>query len=1247
MKIAFLADLHVNIGTYAGGDKDGLTFRMRDFIDAFKWAVNKIVEEIKPDIVFILGDIYEHPNPPSNIRRLFNSQISKLNAAGIAVHILVGNHDACKLHHALEPIEGMSLPNTYIYYSPKVVETASDKDPVFFVFPHSEKVERREISMRDYFLETVKEWRPQIKKLKAEGRQTFLLGHFPIKGASQADKAFNPDEEDISCNDIDIANPSYGLFGDFHATQKLGSKTDAMYVGSLERSNFNDITSKKGFVVYDSNGVENPVLGKHIGFVEYENARPMHLLKGNYDEIKKQIELLEDVKDSITKIEFQGDRTQYVQFDKEQASIKKKMLSSGAKLVLITSKIEDAARAEAAKRIQQEIQKMDDVEIGDVDHVVHSAVEMNSKDPVEAKITSDLSREIMATVRARRVTTTGHVTSGSVRIHGVKGHNFQKFGEDKNIIEFDQGARYFLGTGDGEIPQWQKEDFHRKGKIFLDKCTAESQRRILSIIGMVDNDPSVSNGSGKSTVIEMISYALYEKRSREYIHKFGDREKGKSTTSIMRERNGVIDCQVAFVDLLFSVDNSLWLLRRGRRIQGKDLSKHESILELHCITSDGFVYSEGSHGGHRGEDANKALTELVRMPFETFCNSLLFGQNDAGQFLVGTDKVRKEIIINILQLDILNEYLEETRGRKRILESETSSIKAQIEVLSEGAEELISNLQKSITEFDAKIVELESNISEIKKKISEACLTEFVSSYEKAKADVDAKSKEIENKSKEMEKELSNLQTQFETAKKTRTEKETLTKQIQKRIQDSKQLLLSHESSVEKFQEAKYASEMDLVNSAKKAKPGREEQKAKIQASLDSILPVYGELEGAIRERNLELESLKNLKEKCENGNKVQCAKCRQLVGIGHIEAEIIRVSSELSLKKSRRDELVKEKGGFEKEIKEVKIKLSNIEKYIEKESGLIVEKQAFENSKTQILEIKERIIVAEKELTEATESLMVSSNDKNIIEDKLNSISENKKKVLAPYLSEKAKSEESLRLAKDALAEAKKTLAAFETEEKGFLSSLDAQKALKSKAEAKIEATKDSLVKAKDLEKTLTFQLESIERLKVLDWVFGPDGAQVHIIEKYMPLLNYHLQEFLDIVSDCKIRASIVTDGKKEGKVEIVIGGDISSVSEGTSGGEGVKLRLSLDMALGMLSLTRANGCIDSIYIDEAIAAVDVDSKDRVFELLYKLQEHFRTVVIVSHDPALQEKIKETIVINKIDGISTVQRQYYELEKV
>ena len=249
----FISDLHVNASTYGGDeDRDGLTFRVRDFMQATSWATDEIVNVIKPKEAWILGDIYDHPHPASNVREFFNCQVQKMLDAGIIVHILVGNHDACKLHHALQSLLGLNLPNLYIYYAPTVV-TAPDGS-LFLLLPQTEEIERQEVGQRESLLDNTKIWRPLIEKAHKGGHKVFFCGHFGVFGAKDNDGHISSKQENIHIEDLEALGVDYIYLGDYHVSQilKTNPSVIAMYPGSLERTNFVDVESPKGFILHDS-----------------------------------------------------------------------------------------------------------------------------------------------------------------------------------------------------------------------------------------------------------------------------------------------------------------------------------------------------------------------------------------------------------------------------------------------------------------------------------------------------------------------------------------------------------------------------------------------------------------------------------------------------------------------------------------------------------------------------------------------------------------------------------------------------------------------------------------------------------------------------------------------------------------------------------------------------------------------------------------------------------------------------------
>ena len=152
MKMSLVADIHLNKTIYKGvmdEEFDDLPFRNADFMRAFKFIVDKNINEIHPDLMVILGDVYDTPHPLNPTRTFFNSQLRRLSEASIPTIILVGNHDICSKHHALEPIGALRLKHVKVIETPKLV---AFKDKLLMLFPYSFEVEQEKVKLETNFI---------------------------------------------------------------------------------------------------------------------------------------------------------------------------------------------------------------------------------------------------------------------------------------------------------------------------------------------------------------------------------------------------------------------------------------------------------------------------------------------------------------------------------------------------------------------------------------------------------------------------------------------------------------------------------------------------------------------------------------------------------------------------------------------------------------------------------------------------------------------------------------------------------------------------------------------------------------------------------------------------------------------------------------------------------------------------------------------------------------------------------------
>ncbi|WP_182406546.1 AAA family ATPase [Psychrobacter sp. GP33] len=94
--------------------------------------------------------------------------------------------------------------------------------------------------------------------------------------------------------------------------------------------------------------------------------------------------------------------------------------------------------------------------------------------------------------------------------------------------------------------------------------------------------------------------------------------------------------------------------------------------------------------------------------------------------------------------------------------------------------------------------------------------------------------------------------------------------------------------------------------------------------------------------------------------------------------------------------------------------------------------------------------------------------------------------------------------------------------------------------------------------------------------------------------------------------------------------GGEVRS-TKNLSGGEG--FIISLALALGLSQMASQNIRVDSLFLDEGFGTLDEESLDIALDTLTNLQQEGKLIGIISHVPALKERIMTQIKVKKIAG--------------
>ena len=155
VKISYIADCHLNKSSYKDDESflfTSIPFRSQDFMKSLEYMVDKNINEIKPDLIMFLGDIYDTFDPSNIVTAFFSEQLRKIADAKIPVIIIVGNHDICSKHHALLPLLKLNLKNIKVVENPQSVKF---KDKLLLLFPYSVDVERKIITIKEQFKQFV------------------------------------------------------------------------------------------------------------------------------------------------------------------------------------------------------------------------------------------------------------------------------------------------------------------------------------------------------------------------------------------------------------------------------------------------------------------------------------------------------------------------------------------------------------------------------------------------------------------------------------------------------------------------------------------------------------------------------------------------------------------------------------------------------------------------------------------------------------------------------------------------------------------------------------------------------------------------------------------------------------------------------------------------------------------------------------------------------------------------------------
>ena len=149
---------------------------------------------------------------------------------------------------------------------------------------------------------------------------------------------------------------------------------------------------------------------------------------------------------------------------------------------------------------------------------------------------------------------------------------------------------------------------------------------------------------------------------------------------------------------------------------------------------------------------------------------------------------------------------------------------------------------------------------------------------------------------------------------------------------------------------------------------------------------------------------------------------------------------------------------------------------------------------------------------------------------------------------------------------------------------------------------------------------------------IIGKNGISKLVLSSVIPIINYELNRLLDEVCDFEVQLEI--NDKNEVDFLIIKNDVIKKLRTG-SGLETTLASLALRSVLGRIStLPKPN----VIVFDEVLGKVANTNLDLVKIFFDKIKKMYDTILLISHNPIVQDWADKIVTVEKINDISTLQ---------
>jgi exonuclease SbcC len=253
------------------------------------------------------------------------------------------------------------------------------------------------------------------------------------------------------------------------------------------------------------------------------------------------------------------------------------------------------------------------------------------------------------------------------------------------------------------------------------------------------------NGAGKSSILDAMTWVLFGKAR-------------SSNDNIINQNS-----KNAEIDFVFEYENQRFRIMRSKTIE------KSQILEFFVFDNLDNKYRALTE--HNSTETQKRINATLRMDYDTFTNASFFLQGKADQFTQLSPGQRKEILSNILGLEIWETYRDIAKDERRKMEFERKRIEVQLEEITqeinreEEIQAQLTVLEKDLTDKTALKNSLNNNLM-LARQLDQA-RKNLDTLIKNKKNDLEKKFIQLQqrqNKSEQLKKEIERLSEEIEQA---------------------------------------------------------------------------------------------------------------------------------------------------------------------------------------------------------------------------------------------------------------------------------------------------------------------------------------------------------------------------------------------------------------------------------------------------------------------------------------------------